>query len=124
MTTQLERPGAKLDELPMLIGGELVPSESGRWMESTNPANEEHLGSVPLGSAKDVERAVAAAHAAQPAWAALSGDARAVYLRKLADAMEARADEILRVEVMDTGNTISKMRGDVHHAVDALRYYV
>jgi betaine-aldehyde dehydrogenase len=123
MTTQLERPGAKLDELPMLIGGELVPSESGRWMESTNPANEEHLGSVPLGSAKDVERAVAAAHAAQPAWAALSGDARAAYLRKLADAMEARADEILRIEVMDTGNTISKMRGDVHHAVDALRYY-
>ncbi len=118
-----------LNELPIStncqcsFGGELVASESGRWMESTNPANEDHLGSVPLGSAADVDRAVAAAEAAQPAWAALSGDARAKYLYKFADAIEARGEEILRIEVMDTGNTIRKMRADVSHACATMRYY-
>jgi betaine-aldehyde dehydrogenase len=107
----------------MLIGGELVASESGRWMESTNPANEEHLGSVPLGSAKDVDRAVEAALAAQPAWAALSGNERAAYIYKIADALEERSAEILHIEVMDTGNTIRKMRSDVSNAVATLRYY-
>jgi len=43
----------------MLIGGELVPSESGQWLESVNPATEETLGHVPQGTAADVSRAVA-----------------------------------------------------------------
>ena len=55
----------------MLIGGELVASEGGEWLESVNPADEETLGHVPAGTAADVNRAVAAAEAAQPAWAAL-----------------------------------------------------
>ena len=46
-------PKVKLPELPlenvrMLIGGELVESESGRWFDSINPANEEIIGKVPL----------------------------------------------------------------------------
>ena len=55
----------------MLIGGELVPSEAGEWLESVNPANEETLGHVPAATVADVNRAVEAAEAAQPAWAAL-----------------------------------------------------
>jgi betaine-aldehyde dehydrogenase len=123
MTTQIQSLSTNFDHRPMLIGGELVASESGRWMESTNPADEEHLGSVPLGSVKDVDRAVEAALAAQPAWAALSGNERAAYIYALADALEERRDEILRIEVMDTGNTIRKMPSDVSNAVATMRYY-
>ena len=54
----------------MLIGGELVQSEGGEWLESVNPATEETLGHVPAATAADVNRAVTAAEAAQPAWAA------------------------------------------------------
>ena len=50
----------------MLIGGELVPSEGGEWLESVNPANEETLGHVPQGTAADVNRAVAAAEGLRP----------------------------------------------------------
>ena len=46
----------------MLIGGELVESQSGEWLESVNPANEELIGKVPLGAAADDHRAVAAAN--------------------------------------------------------------
>lgn len=42
----------------MLIGGELVYSESGEWLPSVNPAIEEEIGRTPAGSAADVARAV------------------------------------------------------------------
>src|SRR5262249_56953858 len=86
----------------MLIGGELVPSESGEWLESVNPATEETLGHVPQGTAADVNRAVAAAEAAHPAWAALEPKERTKLLKKLAQKLRHRADEILPLEPIDT----------------------
>ena len=113
----------KLQDMPMLIGGKLVASESGRWMESVNPATEEVIGRTPEGTAKDVDLAVEAAEKAQPEWAALPVSKRADYLHKLSDGMAKRADEILRVEVMDTGNTIFKMRDDVGKAIGQLKFF-
>lgn len=107
----------------MLIGGELVESESGDWLESINPANEETIGKVPLGTATDVARAVAAAEAAAPAWDVLGVKERARHLRLLGQKLTERAKEILSVEVADTGNTISKLSGDVGAAVEALEYF-
>jgi acyl-CoA reductase-like NAD-dependent aldehyde dehydrogenase len=107
----------------MLIGGELVGSESDQWLESVNPANEEPLGHVPQATAADVNRAVAAAEAAAPAWAALEPKERAKLLRKLAQKLRDKTDEILRIEVVDSGNTISKMRADVATAGDTLDFY-
>ena len=118
-------PGRNLpiDNPLMLIDGELVESESGRRFATINPANEEELGTVPEGSAKDVGRAYDAAAAAQPAWAALSPAERGAYLRKLAEALHEQRERILVTEVMDTGNTIAKMRNDVGAAVSQLTYY-
>src|SRR6266446_9502624 len=107
----------------MLIGGELVASEADQWLESVNPANEDMLGHVPQGTAADVDRAVAAAEAAHPAWAALEPKERAKLMKKLAQKLREKADEILRIEVVDTGNTISKMRADVASAGDTLDFY-
>ena len=107
----------------MLIGGELVASEGGEWLESVNPATEETLGHVPHGTAADVNRAVAAAEAAHPAWAALEPKERAKLLKKLAQKLREKTDEILRIEVVDTGNTITKMRADVASAGDTLDFY-
>src|ERR1700722_17914015 len=107
----------------MLIGGELVQSEAGEWLESVNPATEETLGHVSAATAADVNRAVTVAEAAQPAWAALEPKARAKLLRPLAAKLRENTDKILRIEVIDTGNTISKMRADVASAGDTLDYY-
>ncbi|HDZ46318.1 hypothetical protein LCGC14_0086180 [marine sediment metagenome] len=108
----------------MLIGGELVESVTGEWSTSINPATEEPIGRVPAGSLEDVDRAVQAAEKAWPAWAALTSMERAAAMNRFADAIAARADEILRIEVSDTGNTIRPMRMiDVPTAVESLRYY-
>jgi acyl-CoA reductase-like NAD-dependent aldehyde dehydrogenase len=107
----------------MLIGGELVHSSSGEFDYSINPANEETIGRSPRGTAADVERAVRAAEAAWPSWAALAPAVRGAKMRAFGDALRKRAEEILQVEVADTGNTITPMRGDVGMAVDSLDYY-
>lgn len=107
----------------MLINGELVESESGNWLSSLNPANEEIIGRIPAASAADVHRAYLAAEAAQPAWAAMTPLARGGLLRKVAQAMRERGEEILHLEVIDTGNTISKMRGDIESAAKAMEFF-
>jgi betaine-aldehyde dehydrogenase len=106
----------------MLIGGELVESKDGAWLESINPADESPLGRVPMGSAADMAAAVEAAEKAQPAWAALSMAQRAGFIHKLGDAILARTEEIARIESLDTGNTIGPMRRDVNTAVDRMRF--
>ncbi|BCH29383.1 NAD/NADP-dependent betaine aldehyde dehydrogenase [Mesorhizobium sp. L-8-10] len=112
--TQLDR---------MLIGGELKHSSDGAFDESINPATEEVIGRVPRATAADADAAVRAADASWPAWAELTPLARGRMLRDFGQALRARSDEILRVEVADTGNTITPMRGDVGMAVDSLDYY-
>lgn len=107
----------------MLIGGELVESVSGGWIESINPATEEVIGYVPAGTADDIDRAAKAAKAAYPAWNALGVERRATLLRELARRLNERSDEILRVEVADTGNTVSSLKGDVANAVWNLEHY-
>jgi acyl-CoA reductase-like NAD-dependent aldehyde dehydrogenase len=107
----------------MLIGGELVGSSTGEWMDIINPANEEIIGRAPVGGAEDVAQAVAAAEAAWPKWAALSPAARAETLHRFADRIQGIAEELLEIEVTDTGNTITPMRNDAKWAVQSLRYY-
>jgi betaine-aldehyde dehydrogenase len=97
----------------MYIGGEFVASDGGEWMPSINPATEEVHGRVPAGTVTDVDRAVKAAQAAQPAWAARSVMERGALLRKLGEAMRARVDDVLPIEAADTGNTITSLGGDV-----------
>ena len=105
----------------MLIGGAFEDSESGAWIETINPANENLIGRVPDGTAADVERAVVAATRAQKDWAALDMQVRADYLNRLGDAIAARTDELARLEAIDTGNTIGKTVADVEKAVERIR---
>jgi len=107
----------------MLIGGKLVASAGGEWIDSINPANEEVIGRAPAAAAADIDRAVDAAASAQSAWAALSIWERAGYLHKLAAAYEAHAKDILTLEASDTGNTIGNLGGDIVIAAAQLRYF-
>jgi betaine-aldehyde dehydrogenase len=107
----------------MLIDGEMVAGEANNWIESVNPANEERLGEFPAADAADVNKAVAAAEKAQPAWGAFDIKERSKYLYKLAKRIRERGEELLHTEVQDTGNTISKMKGDIEGAAEQLEWY-
>jgi len=107
----------------MLIDGELLPSESGQWLDSINPATEEPIGRAPAGDARDMARAVDAAQRAQQGWADRGVLERGERLRAAAARLLERRDEILGIEVRDTGNTVAKMGRDVQMAADALHYF-
>ena len=108
-------------ERRMLIGGRFVEASDGGWRETIDPATEEVIGRVPEGTADDMAAAVDAAERAQPAWAALDMQARADMLNRLGDAIMDRVDEIARLETLDTGNTIGKMKADVEKSVERIR---
>ena len=85
-------------------------------LDDINPANGKKIASIPNSSFKDVDLAVQAADSARESWSVLSIDKRALWLDKIADALEIRSEEIAFLESLDTGKPISLAR-----AVDASR---
>ena len=100
----LQRFGA--DTQGHFIGGEHRAGASGETFSNHCPADGSLINEVSAGSGADIDAACVAAREAFPGWAAISGQHRAELLHGIADAIEARADEIALVESMDTGQAI------------------
>ena len=91
------------------IDGQSVPAASGATFETVSPVDLSMLASVARGGEADIDRAVAAAKAAFPAWSRTPGAERRKILIKVAEAIEARAEEIAFTECMDTGQALRFM---------------
>jgi aldehyde dehydrogenase (NAD+) len=90
------------------IGGQIVPATA--TTEVVNPANGLVVATVPSGTPSDVDRAVAAARAALPGWAATPPADRAVIIQKLADELTARNEEIATAITAEIGAPIMLSR--------------
>ncbi|MFD6682840.1 aldehyde dehydrogenase family protein [Micromonospora parva] len=91
------------------IGGETVTGSAGT-LPVVNPATGEVVAETPAGTAADVERAVAAARAAFPAWSATTPQHRADVLRRLGAGLAARTEEIAQAITAEMGSPISMSR--------------
>src|SRR5918996_2126794 len=91
------------DAYRMLIGGEWVSSESGATFDATSPATGEVIGSLPEGTREDARRALAAATDAWPGWAAMSAFDRAAAMRRIAEAVDERREDLARTLTLDQG---------------------
>src|SRR3954470_8859886 len=80
------------------IDGEFRDAADGRTTEVVNPVTGEAYATAPLSGAADVDAAMAAAAAAFPVWRDKTPSERQKALLKIADAFEARADELVAVE--------------------------
>ncbi|MBS0383265.1 MAG: aldehyde dehydrogenase [Proteobacteria bacterium] len=110
--------------LSNLIDGQLVAPASGATLDVYEPATGKAYARCPDSDARDVEAAVAAAVRAAPAWAALPAAGRARCLHRLADAVEARLDELAREESRDNGKPVALARSvDIPRAVANLRFF-
>jgi acyl-CoA reductase-like NAD-dependent aldehyde dehydrogenase len=108
MTATTEKPAGVREKL--YIGGEWVaPAGAGR-IEVVNPTTEEPLGSVPEGSAQDVERAVQAAREAFPSWSETPVQQRAQALQAIADGIGERMDEIAALVAQEVGMPVKLAR--------------
>ena len=87
------------------------------------PATEKVLEDLLEASVEDLDRAVARAKAAYPAWRAVSPHDRALLLRRFASAVESSAAKLSEIEARNVGKPISDARGEVAMVVDVLNYY-
>jgi betaine-aldehyde dehydrogenase/aminobutyraldehyde dehydrogenase len=107
----------------ILIGGAWTDAASGETMDVLNPATEETIATVPQCGAEDVDAAVAAAKAALPEWLETTPAERAEVLLKLADVIDANADELAELESRNVGKPLSYARDEMPVCSDNLRFF-
>ncbi|MBQ1026086.1 aldehyde dehydrogenase family protein [Micromonospora sp. C95] len=92
------------------ISGEVVPAGSVQTITVSNPATGEAVAELPAGTAADVDRAVAAARAAFPGWAATPPGERAAVLRRIGAGLRERSEEIATAITAEMGSPLSMSR--------------
>lgn len=108
----------------LMIGGEWVDGVKGQTIDVLNPFNATKITAIAEATEEDVDRAVAAAKAAFPAWAKMAAHDRGALMLKLADSIEARAEEFIALEALDTGHPVMDARRlDVPRTVLCFRYF-
>jgi len=110
----------------LLIGSERLDAADGRTFATVDPASGREIADVALGGAEDVDRAVKAARAAfaEGPWGSMPASGRERLMHALADAIEARAEEIAQIESLDNGKPVGLAQYvDVAGAVGHLRYF-
>jgi 5-carboxymethyl-2-hydroxymuconic-semialdehyde dehydrogenase len=104
-----------------LIAGADVAGD--QWFETRSPVDDSVIARVALGDAQTVDAAARAAAAAFPAWAAMDGDKRKAILHRIADGIEARADEIALCECWDTGQAWRFMSKAALRGAENFRFF-
>ena len=124
MSAQIDaKPGLDI-ETRLFIGGNFVDSVEGARIPVTNPHDNSILAEVSEARPADIDRAVEAARKAFPAWSRMGAAERGRLLAKLADAIEADAENLARLETLDTGHPIRDTRGlDAPRTVATFRYF-
>ena len=108
----------------MFLGGEWVDSSRGEAEPDINPSTGESVGDVQVGTREDADRAVAAAKKAyDEVWFDTPPKERSAMMLKLADAMEADAENLTTLEAEDVGKPISVASEDLPFIVDNLRFF-
>jgi len=127
MATMLEAPTLpKIRQTQCFIGGNWVPSASGKTFQTVNPATEEVIADVAEGDAADIDRAVTAAREAfeNGPWSKMDARDRGRLMHKLSDLIEEDFHELAALESLDNGKPIRDAKAaDLPLALDCLRYY-
>jgi 1-pyrroline dehydrogenase len=105
------------------IGGDFVDAADGRTAEVVNPANDQVIANVPASSQEDVDRAVNAAETAFESWKKTTPQDRSLLLLKIADALEAKADELGRLESANAGKPVGAAIDEMTTSVDLFRFF-
>ncbi|GAB0168242.1 aldehyde dehydrogenase family protein [Lysinibacillus sp. CTST325] len=126
MTQQVqEKVIGKRDFYHLIINGEKVESSNGETFQTINPATGEVVATVAKASQEDAERAVQAARQAFDfgKWKQYPVNRRAQVLHKIAAIMRSRFNEIVELEMLDTGKSLGTAQGQVNQAIEDFEFY-
>lgn len=106
-----------------LIGAEWAAADNGGTIAVTNPADGAEIGTVPRAGRAETARAVAAAHAAFPAFKAMTADARAQLMFKLADKMMAEQAALAELLTREQGKPLAEAMGEIAIGARYIRWF-
>ena len=109
----------------LYIGGQWVSSSSNETVDVINPATEEVFDSIASGNEADIDAAVAAAREAfdNGPWPKMSGAERGAVLRKMAEILTERLDELAAIEVKDNGKPFPEAQWDIEDTAGTFEFY-
>jgi betaine-aldehyde dehydrogenase len=107
------------------INGQWQSAASSDTFTVINPANEQVIAHLPAGNSTDIDRAVKAARAAfdNGSWSTLPGIERASYLRKIAQIITRRLEELAQLEVLDNGKPYPEAKWDIEDTAATFYFY-
>ncbi|MEM9049832.1 MAG: 5-carboxymethyl-2-hydroxymuconate semialdehyde dehydrogenase [Pseudomonadota bacterium] len=116
---------ARLSATPILnrIAGQDRPAAKGARFQTRSPVDDSPIAEIARGDADDIDAAAQAAKAAFPDWAAMPGAARKALLHRIADAIEARAEQIATLECWDTGQAWRFMSKAALRGAENFRFF-
>ncbi len=115
-----------VDKLPnkLFIGGQWVDAEAGNTIDVLNPHDNSKITTIPEAREADIDKAVAAARAAFPAWGRMNPSDRAKLMMKLVDRLEEQFEEFVELEALDTGHPVRDTRLlDIPRTLLNFRYF-
>ncbi len=110
-------------DFQLFIDGEWVPASDGARKDVSNPANGEVLGSIAAATAADIDRAVAAASAGFDVWRKTSPWERSSKIRKVAELIRERAEDIAYVMSSETGKPKHEAMGETMASAEQFEWY-
>ena len=110
------------DQYGHFIAGRAVPGDSGRFGDVFNPSLGEVKARVALASSAEVDRAVQAAAAAQPDWAAVNPQRRARVMFQFKALVEANMDELARLLSEEHGKVVADAKGDLQRGLEVIEF--
>ena len=105
------------------LGGEWVDADSGETFAVVNPATGGTIAEVPRMGAAETRRAIEAAQRALPVWRARTAKERALVLRRLADLMLERADDLAELLVLEQGKPLPESRVEIAYAASFYEWF-
>ncbi|WP_417726218.1 CoA-acylating methylmalonate-semialdehyde dehydrogenase [Roseovarius sp.] len=113
-----------MQELTHYINGQHVKGTSGRFSDVFNPATGEVQAKCPLASVEEMDQAVAAAMAAQPAWAATNPQRRARVMMEFVRLLNRDMDKLAEALSREHGKTFPDAKGDIQRGLEVVEYCV
>lgn len=118
----------KLNNIDLLkqqafINGQWCDADSGESKEVFNPATGEKIGTVPMMGAAETKRAIDAAEAAMPAWAAKSGKERSAILRRWHGLIAENMDDLAVLMTSEQGKPLAEAKGEIQSGLDYLEWF-
>lgn len=113
----------KYPDTLLLIDGNWQPGAQGAWLDVSNPASEERIGRVAKAEIADLDRALSAAERGFATWRRIPAFERSKVLRRAADHLRQRAEEIAYILTLEQGKPLVEARAEVFGGADVIDWF-